>query len=82
LQRWLNASVDYIAERLAGRLAAGVDYTVNGTVTRSGEDGAIAIDDAWFGTTISLAVAGGGTAPDGTTQRIALSAHPGPLPVL
>lgn len=71
-----NATVDYENEKLTC-LTSDAAYTVNSANVTADGDGKIAIQNAWFGTTISLVKKGNGTSTiDSAAQSITLAARP------
>ncbi len=71
-----NATIDYENEKLTG-LTSDAAYSVNSSNVTADGDGKIAIQNAWFGTTISLVKNGNGTSTvDSAAQSIALAARP------
>jgi hypothetical protein len=61
-----QASLD-LSGKLAG-LAANMDYTVNGAAKRSDPSGGIAIEEAWFGSTVAIVKKKANLAASGDSQ--------------
>ncbi len=71
-----SATRDYTTEKLTG-LTPSAGYTVNGADRTADASGKIAIENSWFGTTISLVKKGNGTTTtNSAVQSIALIARP------
>ncbi|HOG01916.1 MAG: hypothetical protein BWY35_00845 [Firmicutes bacterium ADurb.Bin248] len=71
-----EASIDYEAEKLTG-LAAGARYDIGGADCTADSHGELAIDSAWFGTTLSIVKKGNGTTTaDSGAQSLAVPARP------
>lgn len=69
-----NIGIDYVAEILTG-FAEGGSYTVNGSPATL--DGAtLAIDESWFGQTLSIVKKGGDTTDDSAPQSLTVPARP------
>ncbi|GHU97446.1 hypothetical protein FACS189483_03410 [Spirochaetia bacterium] len=72
-----TAVIDYVNEKLTG-LTASANYTVNTIAKMADGSGAIAIENAWFGTMLAIKKTGDGTTTaDSTVQSLPIPARPG-----
>ncbi|MBB6734247.1 S-layer homology domain-containing protein [Cohnella sp. CBP 2801] len=65
------ATVDYANEKLTG-LTPGAAYTVSGESQTADENGELALDSSWLGTTLSIVKVGSGTTTDSAAQSLAV----------
>ena len=71
-----QAEIDYVNETLTD-LVPNADYVINGAAVTADEIGSIAIDESWFGDTLSIVKVGGGTTADSTPQNLPIPKRPG-----
>ncbi|GHU54533.1 hypothetical protein FACS189442_0900 [Spirochaetia bacterium] len=71
-----NAAINYTTEKLTG-LSTNANYTVNTIAKTADASGTIAIENDWFGTTISIKKTGNGTTTvDSAAQSLTVPARP------
>jgi formylglycine-generating enzyme required for sulfatase activity len=71
-----SAGIDYVNEKLTG-LTASASYTVNGVAKTADASGAIAIENSWLGTAVSIVKKGNGTTTiDSAAQSLTIPARP------
>ncbi|MFC3800982.1 DUF4073 domain-containing protein [Cohnella sp. GCM10012308] len=71
-----NAAISYIDEKLTG-LTPGADYLISGVIKTAGNDGKIAIEAGWLGTSLSIVKVGNGTSTTNSApQTLVVPARP------